>query len=236
MNAIGYKRMFKYLSLGGPLAMLPAVVAAATLLAVIPNERAPGANERVVPAAGVLLVAKPGMADPRFQETVVLLLAHGDEGTLGLILNRPTDLNLARLLPDLEAPEKERHVVFYGGPVGLNLLLYLVRSTSAPQAARPVMGNVYYGADREMLGKLLNRRQQGTDALRLYVGHAGWAAGQLAGEIARGDWLLVKGDSRTVFDGDLQKLWPELMKRQPPRGMTIEAPKALPAGLFASPS
>lgn len=227
MGGRGYKHVFSCVSLCSLLTMLPAAVAATTLLAAIPDERKPGGSERVVPAAGVLLVANPKMADPRFQETVVLLLAHGEEGTLGLILNRPTDLNLARLMPDLEAPEKERHVVFYGGPVGLNLLLYLVRSASAPEDARSVLGNVYYGADRDILGKLLNGRQD-AGTLRLYVGHAGWAPGQLAGEIARGDWLLVKGDSRTVFEGDLSNLWRELMQRQPPRGMTIEAPQPLP--------
>ncbi len=223
MDARGHRRMFKVLSLGGVLTMLPAAAAAATLLAAIPDERKPREHERVVPAAGVLLVAKPKMADPRFQETVVLLLAHGEEGTLGLILNRPTDLSLARLMPDLEAPEKERHVIFYGGPVGLNLLLYLVRGTDAPDEARSVLGNVYYGADRDKLGKLL-KGPQDAGTLRLYVGHAGWAPGQLAGEIARGDWLLVKGDSRIVFEGDLPNLWRELMQ-QPPPGMTIEAPR-----------
>lgn len=219
--------LFLRLLLVGALGVLPAA-GANPHPAAVPRERAPtpDVSPNVAPAKGVLLVAKPGMADPRFQETVVLLLNHDDRGTLGLIINRPTELHLSRLMPDLEAPDKDRHALYFGGPVGLNLLVYLVRSKPAPQQAQQVMEDVYYGADRDVLRQLLTQRKDGSE-LRLYIGHSGWAPGQLAGEIARGDWLLVEGDPRTVFERDLETIWRELGRRQPPPGLRIEAPPGL---------
>jgi putative transcriptional regulator len=174
-----------------------------------------------IPTQGMLLVASPGMADPRFKEAVVLLLEHGREGTLGVIINRATKLTLARVLPDLDVPGKDRHKLFFGGPVGLNMLLFLIRSEDPPGGAENVVTDVYYSADRATLEGLLARRA-GVDTLRLYVGHSGWAPGQLATEIAHGDWSLVPGDAPILFEKDIETIWPDLMDRLWPPGMFIE--------------
>jgi putative transcriptional regulator len=203
---------------------LAAPASAATHTASIPKERQPGPSERVVPERGVFLVAKRGLSDPRFQQTVVLVLAHGDSGTLGVIINRPTELELSRVLPDLEVPDKEPHTLFFGGPVGLNVLLFLTRSVTPPARTQNVMADVYFGADRDTLAALLHQHK-GARELRMYVGHSGWAPGQLAAEIARGDWLLVHGDPQTVFDKDQKNIWPELMRQHPAPPMTIQIPR-----------
>lgn len=195
-------------------------------VAVIPKGPTLGPSGPVVPTQGMLLVASRGMADPRFKQAVVLLLEHGEEGSLGVIINRATRLTLARVLPELDVPEKNRHKLFFGGPVGLNMLLFLIRGENPPGGAENVVTDVYYSADRAMLEGLLARRV-GVDALRLYVGHSGWAPGQLAAEIAQGDWSLVQGDATTLFDKDIKTIWPDLMDRLPPPGIYIEGPTHL---------
>jgi putative transcriptional regulator len=181
----------------------------------------------LTPEKGIFLVAKPGMTDPRFQRSVVLLLAHSDKGTLGLIINRPTDLPLSRVLPDLQAPDSERHALFFGGPVGMDMLIFLMRSGAPPEHARQVMTDVYFSVDRETLEQLLTKHKAASD-LRLYIGHSGWAPGQLAAEIARGDWLLARADSATVFKKDLQTIWPELIDRPSTPGRFIQYPGPQP--------
>jgi putative transcriptional regulator len=175
----------------------------------------------LTPEKGIFLVAKPGMADPRFQRSVVLVLAHSDKGTLGLIINRSTDVPLSRVLPDLQAPDAERHALFFGGPVGMDILIFLVRSGAPPEHARHVMTDVYFSVDRETLEQLLTKHKARSE-LRLYIGHSGWGPGQLAAEIARGDWLLTRADSATVFEKDLQTIWPQLIDRPSAPGRFIQ--------------
>jgi putative transcriptional regulator len=174
---------------------------------------------------GVLLVAHPNMPDPRFQHTAILVLAHGKQGTLGLIINRPTTVQLSQVLPDLKAPNTAQHRVFFGGPVGLNELLFLVRSSAPPEQAAQVMVEVYYSGDRNTLERLLTQ-QKDPDALRLYAGHAGWGPGQLAAEIGQGAWWVVQGDAETVFGKHPERLWPDLIKQQPPPGLLVERDQA----------
>jgi putative transcriptional regulator len=174
-----------------------------------------------VPGKGVLLIAKPDMPDPRFQRAVILLLVHGENGTLGLIINRPTKIQLSQALPDLKAPHRERHTLFFGGPVEISTLIFLVRSGAPPEQAAHVMADIYYSGDRNTLARLLNQHK-GTDKLRMYAGHAGWAPGQLAAEIAHGDWLILQGNASTVFGKEPERIWPDLIKDQPPPGVFVE--------------
>ncbi len=189
----------------------------------------------LTPEKGIFLVAKPGMADPRFQRSVVLLLAHSDNGTLGLIINRPTDVPLSRVLPDLQAPDTERHALFFGGPVGMDMLIFLMRSGVPPEHARQVMNDVYFSVDRETLEQLLTKRKARSE-LRMYIGHSGWGPGQLAAEIARGDWLLARADSATVFEKDLQTIWPQLIDRPPTPGRFIQYHGSQPSAAVLQPS
>lgn len=197
------------------LALLPWTGAnAGSVLAAIPKDRDTAPEQTVSPDKGVFLVAKPEMRDPRFQRTVVLLLEHDDKGTLGVIVNRPTEMLLAQALPDLRGADNGNHTVFFGGPVGLNTLVFLVRSDKPPRASSLVMADVYYSADRNTLETVLNQHKK-TNELRMFFGHSGWSPGQLAAELVRGDWLLVQGDSHSVFEKNLDALWRELIDRTP---------------------
>lgn len=192
-----------------------------TRLSIIPKQPRLGPDQSVIPEKGVFLVAKRSMPDPRFRETVVLLLAHGDGGTLGVIINRPTDIPFSEALPDLSDISEENHTLFFGGPVALDRLVFLMRAGTPPTPAEHVMADVYYSASRDVLEGLL-KQSKGARELRMFVGHSGWSPGQLASEIARGDWLLVRADARTVFEKELDEIWPELIHESPPPEMIIE--------------
>jgi putative transcriptional regulator len=154
-------------------------------------------------------VAKPTIEGGPFWHSVVLLLAHGEQGTLGVIVNRATEIPLSKVLSDLDADETGDPALNFGGPVALDGLLFLFQSDAPPEDVKSVMGDVYFSGDREILEKLL-KKKEGRDHVKLFLGHAGWAPGQLQGEIARGSWILVPADAFTVFRKSPEAIWPEL--------------------------
>jgi putative transcriptional regulator len=164
--------------------------------------------EPVKPGQGVFLVAKPSIDGGPFWQSVVLLLQHGDSGTLGLIINRATDVPLSEALPDLER-EEPKLPLHFGGPVALDGLLYLFVADERPDGVAHVMGNMYFSGDRKILDRLLEKETDG-HRLKIFLGHSGWAPGQLLGEIARGSWELVRADMFTVFEKDPEKIWKDL--------------------------
>ena len=186
----------------------------------------------IAPAAGVFLVAKPSIEGGPFWHSVVLLLAHGEEGTLGVIVNRATEIPLSQVLSDLDDESDDPELQF-GGPVAMDGLMFLFRSDQPPENVRSVMGDVYFSGERKTLQDLL-KRKDGRDRLKVYVGHAGWAPGQLQGEIARGSWSLVPADAFTVFQKSPEAIWPELSRA----GVTVaHGASGLPgAGRAAAPA
>lgn len=164
--------------------------------------------------AGRLLVASPDLADPNFLRTVVLVLAHGEEGALGIVLNRPSEASVAELVPgwsDLAAPPER---VFLGGPVGLDAVVGLAQLNEDgddSQALNPRLRSV---------GTVdLNRSPEDADAkveaVRLFAGSAGWGGGQLEGELGERAWFVVDPATEDVFTDDPEHLWRAVLKRQP---------------------
>jgi len=149
------------------------------------------------PPNSVLLVAKPGLSDPNFSRTVVLVTQTQDGSTVGVILNRPTSV---RHEPTGEA-------VYSGGPVMPRTMVALFRSESVPQAPSfHVLQGVYLSMDPGMLARL-------KPPYRLYSGFAGWIPGQLESEIARDGWYVLPASEELLFRRDSAGLWQELVDR-----------------------
>lgn len=166
------------------------------------------AQERVVPSKGVFLVAEGEIDGGPFYQSVVLLLTHDAEGTLGVILNRRTKIPLSEVRPDLAADEPEPRL-YFGGPVGLEGLLVLFRSDTAVEDAQWVMDDLYYSGSPAVLEALLEDEER-KDEPRLFIGHSGWAPGQLESELRRGSWDVVRADVASVFGPDSESLWERL--------------------------
>lgn len=168
------------------------------------------------PAAGMVLVASPLLTDPHFAQTVVFLIEHGERGSMGLIVNRP----LAERLGDLwaEVPPALAHAAIAadGGPVGRTGGLILHGCTDLPGAQELVPGLAAGGA----IEAIAARFPTGPGRLgpRLFLGHSGWSAGQLAGEISHGSWLLRHGRLDWVLGPDHgDGLWKTLVSGPDPR-------------------
>jgi putative transcriptional regulator len=173
-----------------------------------------GSMTDVVP--GMLLLSTPGLTDPNFADTVVLLLNADEEGVLGVILNRPSQVLVADITeveswsPLLTTPE----VLFRGGPVSVEgaIAVGLLRDEDdEPVGFRSVLGRLGI-VDLDTPVALFEGSLVG---LRIFAGYAGWDPDQLRGEIARGDWYVVAGETGDLFREDASELWRDVMRRQP---------------------
>jgi putative transcriptional regulator len=167
---------------------------------------------------GSLLVATPLLDDPNFRRGVVLLVEHDQqEGTLGVVLNRPTEVPVDQVLPPWSKLVTGPSVVFQGGPVALDSALALARVPGAgdplgwraldgvPAASR--LGLVDLDAPPEVLAAEVT-------ALRVFAGYAGWGAGQLRSEVEEGAWYVLPGEPQDVFIDDPERLWRLVLRRQ----------------------
>lgn len=171
---------------------------------------------------GSLLVATPLLEDPNFRRAVVFVVDDDpDEGTLGVIVNRPLELAVGEVLVDWSGFATEPAVMFSGGPVGTGagLALGMPGGDHTPLGWRPLEGAPHEGSrvdglgvvdldtPPEILGDALGR-------LRVFAGYAGWGAGQLAGEISEGAWYVVPAVTDDVFSAAPDSLWPRVLRRQ----------------------
>ena len=164
------------------------------------------------PARGKFLIAGPEMRDPNFSETVVLLLEYDETGALGLIINWPTEMPADHVLPDIEGLTENAHQVFIGGPVQRGQITLLVQSDEAPGDARHVFADIYFSGSGDLLRQLAAEKESARQ-FRLYLGFAGWSAGQLDAELARGGWRVLPGEAPIVFDPSPETVWSELVER-----------------------
>ena len=179
---------------------------------VVPHMRNAQAAEDPL-ANGVLLVAKPDLADPNFREAVVLITQPvPGGGPLGVVLNRPTAARLSEAWPDAGAVPEQFDRLYRGGPVARNQILFLVRSDVPVVNGLRVLRNVYLSGDPELLKNIVAAEVKVT-SLRAYAGYAAWAPRQLQAEIARGGWYLIPADADTIFMADADAMWPELIRK-----------------------
>ncbi len=159
-----------------------------------------------------LLVAQPDMLDPNFSRTVVLVMRPEDTGPLGVILNRPTHVALRELYPERAELTARDDLVFFGGPVQPDALLFAFRSEVKPPKGLNVSGDIYISGFSEVLDELLKHPEDANEQ-RFFAGYAGWAQGQLEFEIARGGWYTLPLDVDAIFKMNPLTLYDELVKR-----------------------
>jgi putative transcriptional regulator len=170
------------------------------------------------PKAGRLLVATPVLGDPNFRRAVVLIVEHEvEEGTLGVVLNRPTKIPVGQVLEQWTELATDPSVLFRGGPVAQNsaLALALVPGKEEPLGWRALdgapalarLGLLDLDAPPRLLAPAIT-------SLRVYAGYAGWSPGQLEGEIDEGAWFVLPAEPGDVFAAEPEQLWREVLRRQ----------------------
>jgi putative transcriptional regulator len=161
---------------------------------------------------GKLLVASPGMVDPNFAKTVVLLIRSDDQGIVGLILNRRTDLTLSRVLEGLPGTKDRSDPVYLGGPVAIPAVTALLQSPDKVEGADHIFGGVYLISTKTLLEQTLATRPD-PQVFHVYLGYAGWTNDQLRNEVELGAWFIFSADTGAVFNSDPRSLWPQMIRR-----------------------
>jgi putative transcriptional regulator len=164
------------------------------------------------PATGSLLIAAPTMGDPNFARSIVLLLDTGESGALGVVLNRPTELDVADVLEPWADLVAGPQVLFQGGPVETDAALgvAMVADDDDPVGWRRVFGStglVDLDAPVEIMASAVS-------SLRIFAGYAGWGAGQLEAEIEEGAWYVVPAEPEDPFLHEPERLWATVLRRQ----------------------
>jgi putative transcriptional regulator len=159
---------------------------------------------------GKLLVASPSLLDPNFRRTVVLIAEHGEDGAMGIVLNRESELEVDDAAPSLsELAEPGAHV-HTGGPVQPTAVVIMAEFDDPGAAATLVVGDVGFVAaetDFDQLGGSVRR-------VRVFAGLAGWAPGQLESEIERDDWIVEDALPDDIFSDDAEGLWSAVLDRK----------------------
>jgi putative transcriptional regulator len=169
-----------------------------------------------VSLTGQILVASPSMGDPRFAHTVILMVRHDKDGAFGIVVNRPVgERPLAALLETLG--EKDTTAtgqvrIFAGGPVQPDIGLVVHSTDYHRPSTVDVNAGVAMTSSREILRDIGNGK--GPQKSLIAFGYAGWASGQLEGELARRDWVLAPGESKLIFDEDRDKVWDAAFSRR----------------------
>ncbi len=167
-------------------------------------------NEQDNPKAGDLLISEPFLQDENFVRSVVLLCEHSDEGSFGLVINKPSILKLGELVEELSFLDKE---VFVGGPVEQNTLHFIYFGEKLLEGSISLGNELWWGGDFDSLLEKLKLGQFNSETVRFFLGYSGWGSGQLIDELGESTWIVCT-QNLDVENLDLtpEELWKNLLK------------------------
>lgn len=161
------------------------------------------------PVQGTLLVSEPFLADNTFKRSVILLSEHDESGTLGFILNKPTDVKVTDALEDF--PDFES-TLYFGGPVETDSLFYIHTLGLQLSGAREIAGGIFWGGSFDQLKKMIRAGQVRNDQIRFYAGYSGWDPKQLDHELEEHSWMISSANKQFTFFDDPKCLWSQVLK------------------------
>lgn len=163
-------------------------------------------HNNVLPAQGSILISEPFLQDAYFQRSVVLLVEHTQEGSMGFVLNKKTDLIVNTFFKELEAfPEIP---IYLGGPVSANRLFFIhsLGDLIIPDALK-LNEHLYFDGNFEALKRYILNGHSIEGKVKFFLGYSGWTEGQLAGEIDRNSWVVSQATNRSVLVADGESYW-----------------------------
>lgn len=159
----------------------------------------------IKPSVGKILIAEPFLTDFGFARTVVLLCEHGQQGSIGFILNRVSELQLPELLPEFNRFSLS---IYDGGPVQKDTL-HVLHTLPEQLGGHEVLPGLFWGGSYAELGKLLENGSCNPSNVKLFLGYSGWDEGQLEKEIEDGAWLVANANENLVFEVSPKSAWHE---------------------------
>jgi putative transcriptional regulator len=168
-------------------------------------------NHKLQPSQGRLLISEPSLMDFYFGKSVVLLIEHNaDEGTFGLIINKPVHLKLNEVVkdfPQIDFP------LYLGGPVHPERLFYLHTLGDKIPGSQNVFGDLYWGGDIKKLMELIDLKLVNTSQVKFFIGYSGWDAGQLNKEMIEKSWIVTQATLDCVLAKSPETLWGNTLKK-----------------------
>ena len=160
--------------------------------------------------AGQLLLASPALYDPNFRRTVVLIGVHSEEGAMGVVLNRPSEVTVGEAVPQLEQAVAKQELLYVGGPVQPTSIVFLAEFLDPSPAGLLVLGRIGFPAPDADIDELT----EATARRRVFAGYAGWGEGQLDAEVDHGDWIAHTALPEDVFTDVPAELWSRVLTRK----------------------
>lgn len=167
-------------------------------------------SNNLKPAKGRLLLSEPFMGDFFFGRSVVLLTEHNEEGSFGLILNKPAETTFMQLIkeaPDFHAP------IYYGGPVETDSLFYIHNLGNEVDGAVKIINNLWWGGDFDIIREKMKLNMIKPNQIRFFMGYSGWGASQLDSEIKRNSWIITNVPNINLLHSNPQNLWKIILSR-----------------------
>lgn len=165
------------------------------------------------PSGGRILIAEPLMDEFYFGRSVVLLIEHNEEGSFGLVMNKPSGSAFNEVVndfPPFEAP------IYIGGPVETDSLFFIhTRANEIPESTE-IMPGLYWGGDLETLREMMMLGLINNGELRFFLGYSGWAPKQLEVELKRNSWVVSETNTRSLFHTPASNMWNHCLQRMGP--------------------
>ena len=164
-----------------------------------------------IPQKGDFLISEPFLPDPNFERTVVLICEHNEDGTFGLVLNKPSILKFSDVIQE-EETRNFNEVLYVGGPVQQDSLHFLHRSPVV-EGSLEIRDGLFWGGNYEQLLVMINSGQADPHDFKFFLGYSGWAPGQLLDEMKDNSWIVYnEATPEYVFDTQPDILWREILK------------------------
>lgn len=163
----------------------------------------------IKPEKGKILISEPFLNDPNFKRTIILLTEHGDDGSVGFVMNKPTDYRIHEVIEDFPVFDS---VVYYGGPVQLNTLQFIYRGENVIEGSIEISPGLYWGGSFDILKALITSNAVDASDFRFFLGYSGWIEGQIEDELKLNSWIVADTTIENIFSDEPDKLWRETLK------------------------
>ena len=162
------------------------------------------------PSKGKILISEPFLIDYYFKRAVVLLAEHNDEGSFGLIINKPVDLKLSEAIKDFPDFDSQ---VYLGGPVKTDSIYFVHTKGALIEDSLQILDGLYWGGDIEQVKELITIGRLQPGEIKFFIGYSGWISKQLEGELSRNSWLVANIKAEEVMQDNTERLWNSSVKQ-----------------------
>ena len=163
----------------------------------------------IKPQKGSLLISEPTLKDSYFNRSVVLIVEHNNDGTVGFILNKQIDIDLNSIVRDFDEIEAS---VFFGGPVNKDNLFFIHSFGKAIEGALQITNKLFWGGDFTMLKDILRKDKSNLQKVRFFIGYSGWDPGQLQMELDQNSWVVKSMVEDNILSSSPKNLWKDILR------------------------